>query len=124
MTTLFWIMNRKEWKIYAANRVKGVLSKTDKSSWNCISGKENPADSGSRGLKAVELKDIALLWEGTQWLPFKDYWPEIKEINEVEECKIEEKEINEQILLLNDIDTSERRTKIDVVRYSTARKAI
>jgi len=27
LTTLFWIMNKKEWKIYVANRVKEILSK-------------------------------------------------------------------------------------------------
>jgi len=124
MTTLFWIMNKKEWKICVANRVKEILSKTDKSSWSHISGKDNPADLGSRGLKAVELKSNELWWKGPQWLPFKEKWPEKSEMKEVEECKIEEKVVKEQVLLVNDIDAPEQRRIIDVARYSTARKAI
>ena len=124
MTTLFWIMNKKEWEIDVANRVREILRKTDKSSWNYVSGKDNPADLGSRGLKAVELKSSVLWWKGPQWLTFRDKWPERSEMKDLEECKTEEKMIKEQVLLLNDIDASEKNTIVDVARYSTARKAI
>ena len=124
MTTLSWIMNKREWKIYVANRVREILSKTDKSSWNYISGKDNPADLGSRGLKAVELKINELWWKGPQWLPFKEKWPERSEMREVDECKIEEKVVKEQVLLVNDIDEPEQSIIIEVGRYSTVGKAI
>jgi len=101
-------MNKKEWKIYVAIRVTEILSKTDKSSWSHISGKDNPADLGSRGLKAVELKSNELWWKGPQWLPVKEKWPEKSEMKEVEECKIEEKVVKEQVLLVNDIGAPEQ----------------
>ena len=52
--TLFWIMSKKERKIYGAKRVRVIICKTDKNYWNYISGIDNPADLGSRGMKAVE----------------------------------------------------------------------
>ena len=49
---------------------------------------------------------------------------ERSEMKDVEECKTEGKMVKEQVLLLNNIDTSEQNTIVDVERYSTARKAI
>ncbi len=124
MTTLYWIMNRGEWKIYVANRVKEILSKTEKSTWNHIPGKDNPADLGSRGVKAAELKANELWWHGPEWLPYKDQWPERTEIQKAEDCKAEENKEKEQILLLNETNSQERKPLVDVTRYSSVRKAI
>ena len=75
-------------------------------------------------MKAVELKSNELWWKGSQWLPFKEKWPQKCEMKEVKECKIEEKVVKEQVLLVNDIDALEQRRIIDFARYSTSRKAI
>ena len=48
MTTLFWMMSKKEWKIHVAKRVREILSKTDKRPCNYISGEDNPADLRSK----------------------------------------------------------------------------
>ena len=75
-------------------------------------------------MKAVELKINELWRKGPQWLPFREKWPERGEMKEVDECKIDEKMVKEQVLLVNDIDEPKQSTTIEVARYSTAGKAI
>ena len=55
---------------------------------------------------------------------FKEKWPERSEMKEVDECKIEEKVVKEQVLLVNDIDEPEQCIIIEVGRYSTVGQAI
>ena len=68
MTVLYWIQNRGEWKVFVQHRVREILELTEKSHWGHVSGLENPADLGSRGVTASQLCDSRLWWEGPQWL--------------------------------------------------------
>lgn len=56
MTTLWWIRNQKEWKQHVKNRVNEILQTIEIKDWRHCPGLQNPADLGSRGTKATDLK--------------------------------------------------------------------
>ena len=67
-TALFWIMNRGEWKQFVKHRVNEILKLSDKRDWRYCPSRENPADIGSRGMSASELKENVLWRQGPTWL--------------------------------------------------------
>lgn len=75
-TALSWIRNKGEWKQFVRHRVNEILRLTDKEEWAYCSTLENPADLGSRGVLASQLKEDELWWHGPQWLTGrKEEWP-------------------------------------------------
>ena len=68
MTALHWIMNRGEWKQFVRHRVNEILKLNEKEDWSHCPVEENPADIGSRGVSALELKQSKLWWHGPMWL--------------------------------------------------------
>ena len=75
-TTLFWIMNRGEWKQFVKHRVNEILKLSDKGDWRYCPSRENPTDIGSRGTSASELKQNVLWWQGPPWLTEpEESWP-------------------------------------------------
>ena len=60
MTVLYWLHNRGDWKTFVHHRVGEILKLSTKSQWGHVSGNENPADLGSRGVPVSELKDSKL----------------------------------------------------------------
>ena len=50
-------MNRDEWKQFVSHRVNEIVKLNEKENWGHCSSEQNPADIGSRGSLAVELKD-------------------------------------------------------------------
>ena len=92
MTALFWIMNRGEWKQFVRHRVNEVLKLSEKGDWSHCPGEENPADIGSRGVSALELKQSELWWHGPAWsLEREDSWPTVKAITPTSESSEEER---------------------------------
>ena len=93
MTALYWIMNRGEWEQFVRHRVNEILKLTNKGDWGHCPGRENPADIGSRGVVASQLKDNQLWWVGPDWLAkSEDEWPSGKVTDKTasvleEECK-------------------------------------
>ena len=53
---LYWIMNQGEWKQFVSNRVNEVVKLSKKEDWGHCPSEQNPANTGSRGSLAVELK--------------------------------------------------------------------
>ena len=100
MTTLWWIMNRREWKQYVKNRVNEILLKTEMKDWRYCPGKQNPADLGSRGMKATELKESKIWWSGPAWISDRQNWPETNEVIQTENAYNEQK-INSIAMLSN-----------------------
>ncbi|XP_028418532.1 uncharacterized protein LOC114543945 [Dendronephthya gigantea] len=79
MTALYWIMNNGEWKQFVRHRVNEILKLTNKEDWGHCPGVENPADIGSRGVVASQLKDNKLWWVGPDWLiRSKEEWPKFE----------------------------------------------
>ena len=68
-TALWWIANNGEWKQFVRHRVNEILKVTaKKDEWAHCPGVENPADIGSRGERALKLKESELWWKGPAWL--------------------------------------------------------
>ena len=88
-TVLWWINNKGEWKQFVRHRVNEILRMTRKEDWAHCPGEQNPADVGSRGARASELKEGKLWWNGPAWLAGpKDGWP-TTELDETPESKEE-----------------------------------
>ena len=91
-TALCRIRNRGEWKQFVKHRVNEILQLTNKDEWAYVSTHENPADTGSRGVLASQLKNNELWWNGPTWLAEKpNDWPPIFEIGRTPESSEEEK---------------------------------
>jgi len=72
--------------------VEEILKSSTKSQWGHVSGNENPADLGSRGVPASELKDSKLWWEGPNWLSGdRECWPTNFQVRESVEVSEERK---------------------------------
>ena len=69
-----------------------ILKLTDKEDWAYCSTEENPADLGSRGVLASQLKENQLWWRGPSWLTERpEDWPVLTESLRTPESLIEEK---------------------------------
>ncbi|XP_059225279.1 uncharacterized protein LOC131997762 [Stomoxys calcitrans] len=76
--TLAWLSKPAyQWKTYVANRVSRIIDHVGNASWLHVSSGDNPADLGTRGCTALELKENKLWWQGPEWL-IKDMstWPQ------------------------------------------------
>lgn len=63
-TALSWIQNKRKWKQFVQHRADKILRLTNKEKWAHCSTLENPADLGSRGVLASQLKENKLWWRG------------------------------------------------------------
>ncbi len=76
MTALHWMQNQGEWKQFVRHRVNEILQLSNKSDWRHCPSEQNPADIGSRGISAIELRDSELWWYGPSWLVEpENRWP-------------------------------------------------
>eukprot|EP00794_Sanderia_malayensis_P006717 gene6717-biopygen5491 len=91
-TTLHWIFNGGEWKQFVQHRVNEILSLSKKESWSHVAGVDNPADIGSRGVTAIELKNSRLWWKGPPWLGEDiKFWPKPMLIHNSDEIREEQR---------------------------------
>lgn len=64
-------------KVYVANCVNQILEITNRTQWRYVSTNENPADIITRGIKAKNLLNTSLWWNGPNWLSnSNDCWPQ------------------------------------------------
>lgn len=74
---LTWITaNPSRWKDFVRNRVTAIQEALPLAKWRFVSGKQNPADCASRGLRPDQFCNHKLWWSGPNWLtkPFTS-WP-------------------------------------------------
>ena len=122
-TALFWIMNRGEWKQFVKHRVNEILKLSEKSDWRYCPSHENPADIGSRGMSASELKQSVLWWQGPAWLADpEDSWPLERPISPTNESQGEEKKTSVLIAQTDRIAGLEG--VIDINKYSWLRMVL
>ena len=123
MIVLYWIKNRGEWRVFVQHRVEEILKLTQKYQWGHVSGLENPADLGSRGVTAKSLYDNRLLWEGPQWLKGSmGSWPSHTIENEPSEVNMERKK---EIVLMTTVEEPMLISQVvDINRYSTLGKLL
>ena len=122
-TALYWVYNNGEWKQWVQFRVAEILRLSKKEDWGHVGGKENPADLGSRGATASQLKNSDLWWKGPQWLrKGKQFWPKGLILEDSEEVKSEKKKVNVMVAMTETpIGVSQ---VIDINKYSTLRKLL
>ncbi|UYV84003.1 hypothetical protein LAZ67_X000860 [Cordylochernes scorpioides] len=66
---LCWIKSDpNRWKKFISHRVMKIQQLTELKYWGHVSGKDNPADCASRGLKPAALIKHELWWQGPSWL--------------------------------------------------------
>ena len=107
-TALFWIHNNGEWKQFVQHRVNEILRLTRKEDWGHVSGVENPADLGSRGVSASHLKDSKLWWKGPDWLEKgKDSWPNGSTLEDSPDVS-DEKRKSAQVMLVTKREEEKR----------------
>ncbi|GFW13013.1 integrase catalytic domain-containing protein [Trichonephila clavipes] len=67
--TLAWLKSDpRRWQPFVANRVAQIQELTPNVHWNFVSGLENPADCGTRGIPPSKLKRCNLWFNGPDWL--------------------------------------------------------
>lgn len=66
---LYWIHGSSQrFKTFEANRIGEIQESVPPERWNHISGEENPADIGSRGILPGEVVHHKLWWNGPDWI--------------------------------------------------------
>ena len=63
---LSWLKNDRNYKQFVSHRTKNILKLTSPEMWNHCSTEDNPADIGTRGKSAAELKNSSLWWAGPE----------------------------------------------------------
>ncbi|XP_043472974.1 uncharacterized protein LOC122505428 [Leptopilina heterotoma] len=83
---LAWLKRHaSEWKTFVANRVAAIQSIAPCKNWRHIDTKENPADLGSRGVRASHLVVNQLWWKGSPWLACQEIsWPSYQEASDLD----------------------------------------
>ena len=121
-TALSWIQNKGEWKQFVQHRVDEILRLTNKEEWAYCSTLENPADLGSRGVLASQLKEGELWWRGPRWLTGqKEDWPVMNEDFQTPETTSEEKKSTSVML----VETKEETTAVvNVNDYSKLQRLV
>ncbi|GFW51939.1 integrase catalytic domain-containing protein [Trichonephila clavipes] len=67
--TLAWLKSEpRRWQPFVANRVAQIRELTPNVHWNFVSGLENPADCGTRGIPPTKLEKCNLWFNGPDWL--------------------------------------------------------
>ena len=123
-TALSWIQNKGEWNQFVRHRVNEILKLTDKEDWAYCSTEENPADLGSRGVLASQLKENQLWWHGPSWLTERqEDWPVLTESLRTPESLIEEKKSAAVMMTKAEI-VSGISGVIDVNDYSTLQRLV
>ena len=66
---LYWIYGTSQrFKTFEANRISKIQDLIPPERWKHVVGLQNPADVGSGGLLANELKEHQLWWSGSDWM--------------------------------------------------------
>ncbi|GFW55940.1 DUF1758 domain-containing protein [Trichonephila clavipes] len=67
--TLAWLKpDPRRWQPFVANRVAQIQELIPNVHWNFVSGLENPADCGTRGIPPTKLEKCNLWFNGPDWL--------------------------------------------------------
>ena len=121
MPALYWIRNQGEWKQFVSHRVNEIVKLSKKEDWGHCPSEQNPADTGSRGSLAVELKGNEMWWHGPSWLiQPEDLWPRQKSlVPTIETCE-EERKVAVMTITVNEPCGIEK--VVEINKYSTLRK--
>ena len=123
-TALSWIRNNGEWKQFVRHRVNEVLKLSSKEDWSYCRTEENPADLGSRGVLASQLREDNLWWRGPQWLSGQpEDWLRTTETLRTPESSEEEKK-STTAMLIETKQTTGIAAVVNVNDYSTLQRLV
>jgi hypothetical protein len=118
ITVLYWLQNKGEWKQFVKHRVDEILRLTKGMVWRHCPGLDNPADIGSRGCNALELKECDKWWNGPQWLgKSEEEWARF-DVWRTQESKEEEKMSKVTCMSVNVLPQRRIMGIVDVKRFS------
>ena len=100
MNIIYWIHGQsRNYKPLVSHRVGEIHEQSDPNQWCYVPTKQNPADSGTRGLTVLELADIEMWWNGLTFFAFSESdWPKPKSVNPEEEPLTEVKAERRKVL--------------------------
>lgn len=105
------------------HRVNEILGLPRKEEWGHVSGVKNPADLGSRGVIAEQLKESKLWREGQQWLrDGETHWP--KPLGEVGSAEVETERRKVTMMSVVTKEMPRVSNVIDISRHSTLKKLL
>ena len=96
MAVLYWLTTTAPLPVYAGHRVAKICERTDWRQWNYVNTKHNPSDLPTRGLRAKDMLEATLWWEGPEFLKFnREDWPQQPHIRRTEEAAAEERTVED-----------------------------
>ena len=88
-----------------------------------MSGSENPADLGSRGVNSIFLCQSKLWWEGPEWLKKgENFWPNNVLLEDSQDVANERKKVNVMSIMSNEKHSVGE--VIDITRFSSLNKLL
>ena len=96
MAVLYWLSTTAPLSVYAGHRVAKICERTDWRQWHYVNNKCNPSNLPTRGLRAKDMPDTTLWWEGPEFLKLNmEDWPEQPHIRRTEEAAAEERTVED-----------------------------
>ena len=90
MAVLFWLSTTMALSPYAGHRVAQILERSRFQQWQYVHTSQNPSDIPTRGMRAKDLADCRLWWEGPDFLQSPESeWPEQPYIRATEQSAAE-----------------------------------
>ncbi|GFT59604.1 integrase catalytic domain-containing protein [Trichonephila clavipes] len=105
--TLAWKSDPRRWQPFVANRVAQIQELTPNVHWNFVSGLENPADCGTRGIPPTKLEKCNLCFNGPDWLRSSTFpIGEFKDNPQLQEHMSAEAKRTSKLIMLNVVDAT------------------
>ncbi|GFX26563.1 integrase catalytic domain-containing protein [Trichonephila clavipes] len=106
--TLAWLKSDpRRWQPFVANRVAQIQELTPNVHWNFVSGLENPADCGTRGIPPTELEKCNLWFNGPDWLRSSTFpIGEFEDNPQLQEHMSVEAKRTSKLIMLNVVDAT------------------
>ncbi|GFU86297.1 integrase catalytic domain-containing protein [Trichonephila clavipes] len=106
--TLAWLKSDpRRWQPFAANRVAQIQELTPNVHWNFMSGLENPADCGTRGIPPTKLEKCNLWFNGPDWLRSSTFpIGEFEDNPKLQEHMSAEAKRTSKLIMLNVVDAT------------------
>ncbi|GFX91828.1 integrase catalytic domain-containing protein [Trichonephila clavipes] len=106
--TLAWLKpDPRRWQPFVANRVAQIQELTPNVHWNFVSGLENPADCGTRGIPPTKLEKCNLWFNGPDWLRSSTFpIGEFEDNPQLQEHMSAEAKRTSKLIMLNVVDAT------------------
>ncbi|GFW23877.1 integrase catalytic domain-containing protein [Trichonephila clavipes] len=106
--TLAWLKSDpRRWQPFVANRVAQIQELTPNVHWNFVSGLENPADCGTRGIPPTKLEKCNLWFNGPDWLRSSTFpIGEFEDNPKLQEHMSAEAKRTSKLIMLNVVDAT------------------